>query len=71
MSKNSDRDTMSIISNFSNEGHTAVIHSLDNGGFEVLMYDSGDLKFSREVKKNIQYAEDLAENFVMKYGEFK
>lgn len=62
---------MSIISNFSNEERTAVIHSLDSGGFEVLMYDSGHLKFSREVKNNIQYAEDLAENFVMKYGEFK
>lgn len=60
-----------IISEYSNENRRAVILSLKNGGFEVLMFDNYDLKLSRVVDKNVQYAQDLAENFVMRWGEFK
>jgi hypothetical protein len=43
----------------------------ENNTFVVNMYDNGILCSSRQLSKvTLQYAENLAENFCMQWGEF-
>lgn len=58
------------ISTYSNEGRNADIRK-HSDHIVVYMYENGHLKYCREIKNNLNYAEDLAENFVMRWGEFK
>ena len=61
-----------IISEYSNENRTAKVIS-EKGSYTVCMID---FEYDEYKERNLesctlQYAQDLAENFVMKWGEFK
>lgn len=64
-----------IISEYSNENRTrtAKVMSGSPGSYRVLMIDLWNDDYAERYLENctLQYAQDLAENFVMGWGEFK
>ena len=61
-----------IISEYSNENRVAKVMSDSKGSYTVCMIEWGYEAVSRHLENcTLQYAQDLAENFVMKWGEFK
>lgn len=62
-----------IISEYSNEDRTAKVMSDGPGSYRVLMIDLEYDDYAERYLESctLQYAQDLAENFVMKWGEFK
>lgn len=66
-----------IISEYSNEDRKAKVISNGKGSYTVCMLvapeDVKKYKYTERTLESctLQYAQDLAENFVMKWGEFK
>jgi len=61
-----------IISEYSNENREAKVLSNGKGSYTVCMME-GEKGYSERTIESctLRYAQDLAENFVMRWGEFK
>ena len=68
-----EKENQIIYAEYHNEKHkrTAVV-TKDKYHYVVKCYEKSQLKYTRLLEnKSIRYAEDLAENYVEGYGEFK
>lgn len=62
---------MNIISQYWSDDKTREAIICNDDGFVVALYENNKLLETRDVRMHsLRYAEDLAENFVMKWGEW-
>jgi len=62
---------MNMISQFWSDDKTREAVIFNDDGFVVMLYENEKLIEVRPVRGHtLQYAEDLSENFVMKWGEW-
>lgn len=62
---------MNVISQFWSDDKTREAVICNEDGFVVMLYENKRLLTTRNVRgHSLQYAENLAENFVMKWGEW-
>ena len=73
LSKKGNEEMIKALTEFTNEefGRTAIIYTKDDV-YGVIMYRKGEVVEDRKVPiQTRRYAEDLAENWINKWGEFR